>query len=176
MKEIRMRQGYVVKVDDVDYDFLMRFKWRVLKDGHGTGPTYARTSVECLDGKQREILMHHLVLDRMYGYREDGLQTDHMDRNGLNNTRGNLRWVTKRVNSRNRGSNRGASSKYKGVYRDKYYGKWKSIIVDKVGKCHGIGYYEDELEAAMAYDLAAIKMYGSEGVYNFIDSDVPSLH
>jgi hypothetical protein len=97
MKEITLTQGKVALVDDEDYERLSKFKYYPLKDKHGQ--IYAIRKVKTghrWGGRWRytTIRMHHDVV----GKAPLGLVPDHIDRNGLNNTKNNLRFVTQSVN------------------------------------------------------------------------------
>ena len=106
--------------------------------------------------------MHREIMDA-----PAGLYVDHINRNGLDNRRPNLRIVTPQQNSWNTrlGIGRGRS-KYKGVSQDKDVRKWRaSICIDK--KLKHLGYFTDEKQAAEAYDKAAKKHRGEYAFLNF---------
>lgn len=85
--------------------------------------------------------------------------------NSLNNQRLNLRDATHAQNSMNRRSYRGSTSKYKGVFWDAQFQKWHARIT-VAGKQKFLGRYLDELDAAAAYDRAAIETFGEFGRLN----------
>lgn len=96
----------------------------------------------------------------------------HIDGNGLNNQRYNLRICTKQENLRNQKPIRGGSSKFKGVYLSKAYPKYgiKSVWranIGKDGKAIFLGGFENEIDAAKAYDRAALKYFGEFARVNF---------
>ncbi len=107
-KEIPLTQGLVAIVDDADYEYLSQFKWCARKAGN----TYYAVRQE----NKRFICMHIQIIGR-----RPGLEIDHIDGNGLNNRRSNLRFVTLRQNQQNRLYRR--YSKYHGVSWDKVNGK-----------------------------------------------------
>jgi hypothetical protein len=99
--------------------------------------------------------------------RDIGKVVHHEDGNGLNNTKENLRIVTVSENNkyvRKRG--RAASSKYKGVSLEKRNGKWRAGIKSD-GKHKNLGYFENQEDAARAYDEAAKIYHGEYAVLNF---------
>lgn len=105
------------------------------------------------------VYMHHLVLQVP--------RVDHKDHDGLNNTRLNLRAATSSQNSANTGkyTNKSYTSKYKGVCWVKGKKKWRANIFTGSRKAH-IGYFEDEIEAARAYNAAALKAFGEFACLN----------
>lgn len=99
MREIPLTRGLVALVDDEDYERVNDCKWYATP-GHNT--FYAqRRGPRDAQGKRATLSMHRLVLD-MPVYEPGGLEVDHIDRDGLNNTRANLRPVTHAGNAANR--------------------------------------------------------------------------
>jgi hypothetical protein len=114
-------------------------------------------SVPRPDGKlgQKFVKMHQVIV----GYK----RPDHIDGNGLNNQKHNLRPATHAQNSRNKGKHKG-TSKYKGVCKTPY--KWRArIYVD--GKSKFLGDKDLEIDAAKLYDEAAVKYFGKFARLNF---------
>lgn len=140
------RHGSVVAValvDEGEYERIAQYTWRIQE--LPSGVQYAiREGGEA--GRRFTRRMHRDLLGLARG---DGRLVDHINRNGLDNRRDNLRIVTNAQNGQNRGSNRGARSPYRGVYWDTTRGKWRAK-----GKLSGvtihIGYFADEAEAAHA--------------------------
>lgn len=140
MKEIPLTQGKVTLVDDEDFDYLNQFKWCAKKDKK----TYYATREKREGGKPHRIYMHSLIIGT-----PKGMQTDHINGDGLDNRRKNLRIVTNRENSQNRHQIK--SSIYPGVYSRN--GKWISQIQIK-GKNRQIGTFDNEKAASNAYIFA----------------------
>lgn len=152
MKEIKLTQGKVVLVDDSDYEWLSQKNWHAVKKDHSF---YARTHGRDEAGRKIKIYMHRLIMDA-----PKDMQVDHADADGLNNQRSNLRVCTKTQNSQNqRKQFRPTSSKYKGVIWFKRTGQWRAeICLNK--KRSSLGYFSNEEDAAIAYDRAAMKLFG----------------
>jgi hypothetical protein len=155
MKEIQLTQGRVALVDDADYEYLSQWKWKAYKDRY---TWYARRGIR-VGFVIKTIHMHRLITNA-----PDGLFVDHINGDGLDNRRGNLRVCTKSENGFNRGKNSNNTTGYKGVTTNK--GKYRAQIrID--GKMCGLGRYTDPVEAAKAYDRAAKKHYGEFAKLNF---------
>jgi hypothetical protein len=90
---------------------------------------------------------------------------DHINHNTLDNRKCNLRLATKQENNSNR-LPQGGTSKFKGVYFNKQHSKWKSQISINCKKVH-LGFFDSELEAAIAYDKAAKELHGEFSYTNF---------
>lgn len=103
-------------------------------------------------------MMHRLILDV-----PKGAEVDHINGNGLDNRRRNLRICTRSENQWNRRLAPNNTSGFKGVYR--FQGKWRAQIQSFGKKIH-IGLYETRIEAARAYDEVAIKCHGDFAATN----------
>jgi hypothetical protein len=106
MRKIKLSRGKVALVDDRDYDWLSKFSWHVHK-GAKCRTYHVRTLVRGPDKKPKDIFMHQLIIDRMYGGYQDEwaemkLECDHINRSGLDNRRNNLRLATHSMNMLNR--------------------------------------------------------------------------
>lgn len=107
------------------------------------------------------ILMHREILGLIAGS-PDG---DHRDGDGLNNRRNNLRVVTKSQNQMNQQKIRG-NSRFKGVCWDKSRGKWLATIRFE-RKSYNLGRFNNESDAACAYDKKAQELFGEFARLNF---------
>jgi len=153
MKTISLTQNKVALVDDADYNFLNCFKWYAKKMGHSY---YAMRHSNIGNGKQKTEYMHRVIL----GFQpDDKRQTDHIDGNGLNNQRSNLRVCTVTQNQQYSRKQVTGKSRYKGVNWDCRDCRWKSQIQVNGQKIH-LGLFLSEVKAAQVYDVAAIKHFG----------------
>jgi hypothetical protein len=105
--------------------------------------------------------MHRLIMGA-----EPGQEIDHINGNGLDNRKENLRVATRKENQQNRHITWGNST-YKGVYWEKQKNKWRARIFVS-GKCVHLGFFLTEKEAAVAYNQGAIKYFGSFACLNII--------
>lgn len=155
MKEIKLTRGFVALVDDEDFEELSKSKWCVQPSGY---TFYAMTRKPAGKYKQKTIRMHRVVMKT-----PDGMDTDHIDGNGLNNQKSNLRICTRSQNQFNKGKCRNNTSGYKGVSWFKPMEKWDVRITHNKKQVH-IGYFDDKEDAAKAY-LEASKKYHKDFVY-----------
>lgn len=117
MIEIKLTKGKVTVVDDDDYTLAFKYKWIAAKSHWGNALWYASKHVKRPDGKWRPIFLHRLIVNAAAG-----MEVDHINGDGLDNRRSNLRICTHAQNSRNsRSVNPNKTSKYKGVYKDRGY-------------------------------------------------------
>jgi hypothetical protein len=154
MREIPLTRGRIALVDDEDYAKLSQWRWclNADKSGHETASAYIN---------QKKVKMHRIIM----GVTDQLICVDHIDGNPLNNQRSNLRLCSKAINNRNRKKIKVGHSIYKGVSWHKRIEKWSSQIALNKEKIH-IGYYLTEKEAAIAYDKAAIKLFGEHARTN----------
>jgi hypothetical protein len=150
MKEIRLTQGRVALVDDEDYEYLNQWNWCLIEK-KDKNLFYAARKVK----NRRLILMHRVIL----GLTDPNIFGDHVDRNGLNNQRNNLRVATHSQNCTNVKKYKNASSKYKGVSWHKASKKWVAQI-QKDKKVLYLGGFEKEIDAAIAYNNATNSIHG----------------
>jgi len=159
MKEIPLTQGKVALVDDDDYERVMQFKWYVFKTGNRW---YAGSNSP---GLPMRILLHRFIL----GLKPNDPEVDHVNGNGLDCRKSNLRFATRSQNMANRLKPNGSySSIYKGVTWNKTKQKWQAQIRADY-KHISLGYFplEQEENAARAYDKGAIKYFGEFAKTNF---------
>jgi hypothetical protein len=158
MKKIELTRGYFAIVDDEDFEKINQYDWHVISSGEHTH--YAvRQSLYKRGHKRRKIYMHREIVGNTEGV------VDHINHNGLDNRKCNLRPCTQSQNMQNQRSTRG-SSKFKGVawISDRSY--WHSTIWVKSKNYHLGGFHSESL-AAEAYDYAATLFFGDFACLNF---------
>jgi hypothetical protein len=159
MKRIPLTQGKIALVDDEYLEDLSKHEWQFDK-GCRTG--YAVRTI--YRPKKELIRMHRYLLGLRKG---DKMICDHIDGNGLNNQKHNLRLCNKSENGRNRNkTNNIKLSIFKGVTFNKSHGKWQPQICLN-GKHQYLGYFSSEVEAARAYDKKAKEIFGEFAFLNF---------
>jgi len=150
--KIPLTQNEFTLVDVEDFDKLIGYKWHCVK---GKYTIYARVK-----RKGKHLLMHRLIMNA-----KKGQIIDHINGNGLDNRRHNLRFVTNQQNRWNCNKPGKGKSKYVGVtwhIKDK---KWQAQIRHN-GKLIHLGSFENEEEAARMYDKEVIKLRGEYGRIN----------
>jgi len=140
-------------VDDDDYEFLNQFNWYLTPKNHvkGAFPFFSK-----------RMFMHRFMACLF----DTNIHVDHIDGNGLNNQKSNLRPCTNSENSRNRRP--WGASKYLGVY--KMRDRWGSSIKSN-GTVIFLGVFRCEVAAALAYDKAAKKYHKEFARLNFPNKD-----
>lgn len=152
-------RGRVALVDPEDFDLVMQYRWYVKETARPRRPDgpYA-TANPYRNGRQRMVYMHNLIMGQ--------IGIDHIDGNGLNNRRSNLRPATSSQNGANRSPVQRHSSQFKGVSWYSPLGKWKASIRHN-GRTRHLGYFHDEVKAAKVYDAAAREAFGEYARPNF---------
>jgi hypothetical protein len=141
MMEIRLTQGKIALVDDVDFDRVNKYRWCYQ---HGYAVHNTRQNEKII-----RTYLHHFIFGRPIRPN----QIDHIDGNGLNNQKSNLRIVTARQNCQNKHIKK--SSKFVGVCKNKAGGKkWRAVITINGVQQH-LGLFRSEKAAALCYSKAA---------------------
>lgn len=147
---IQLTQGYSTVVDAIDSD-LAGFKWCVAKNAKSR-TAYAQRAKKEPFGYNR---MHRIILSRMLGRElEESDIVNHIDGDGLNNRRSNLRLATISESNQNKRVSKRSKSGFKGVYLTKQ-GTWRAVISTGGGKMMYIGTFPTCELAYLNYCRAA---------------------
>jgi hypothetical protein len=167
-RRIPLTQGKYAIVDPEDYDRLRKYKWHVQKSAHTFYAVHSLTN-----GKKeprKNLQMHNLVINV-----PPGMYCDHINHKGFDNRKANLRaasgtqsvWHRRKFIGRTSGGcKRPSRSKYKGVDWAHDMKRWRARIRVN-GKRISLGLFENEIDAAKAYDEAAKKYHGQFASLNF---------
>ena len=152
--EIKLSRGKVAIIDDADFELVSMHKWYAVTPSRSK-TWYAYAKVRRSDGTRIAIKMHRLLL----GLTDPEIKTDHIDGDGLNNQRTNLRTCSNAQNMRNKGVTSANKSGFKGVSWHKQRGKWQAtIMVNRKQKF--LGYHDTKEAAYEAYCNAAADLHG----------------
>jgi len=159
MKKIPLRgklgSGKYATVDDGDYPILNKIRWHIDFGG------YVLSSVR-IGKKSINVRMHHAVLSQ-----KEGLETDHINGDKLDNRKTNLRLCTKSENANNKGLRKNNTTGYKGVSPSKRHGGFRAHINVR-GIQISLGGFVNLKDAARAYNVAALKYQGKFAKLNKI--------
>jgi hypothetical protein len=166
---IPLNHGKFTIVDPDDYEKLAKYNWFAVN--YCSHHWYAIRSIPPeKDRRLQTILMHREIMTL-----EPNMVVDHINGNGLDNRRANLRPATKLQNAWNRKKIRGNfTSRFKGVSWFKRNSKWRAKITYK-GKRIFLGYFDDEEAAARAYDAKARELFGEFAWLNLPEDTKPLL-
>ncbi len=149
VRMIPVGNGCYAYVDAADYEWLRQWTWS------------RRGGYAVRQEKGRCIFMHREIMQPA-----KGMIVDHADGNRANNCRRNLRTCTHQQNTYNRRTANGSSSIFKGVHYDKDMGAWGAVIL-AARKYRRLGRFDNEIEAARAYDAAAVRYFREYARLNF---------
>ena len=156
MKQIELTQGQYAIVDDEYFDEVNQYNWY-------SNNGYAVRSVEISKGKRTKQQMHRIITNC-----PDGFEVDHINHDKLDNRKSNLRVCSTSENQQNQKiRTKAKTSSYKGVNFDKHAGKWRARIMLN-NKREYLGYFTNEIDAAIAYNVAAIELFGEFALLNEI--------
>ncbi len=162
MQKIPLTQGKIALIDDSDLTRVGPLKWQAHRMRH---IWYAEHSWRTLSGT-KAVKLHRFIL----GITDPNIQVDHIDRDGLNCQKSNLRVCEfKGQNNFNQGLRKDNPSGYKGVLWNKANQRWQAkITIDGIQK--HLGCFDNPVDAARAYDEAAKKYFGEFARLNFKNS------
>lgn len=147
---------FEVLIDDEDSEKVLKYKWYIAYDYSSRNKKLSRVYTYY---KGKWFSLHTFLTGYSY--------CDHKDGNVLNNQKTNLRQSTHAQNSHNQSIRVTNKSGYKGVSFYKRYNKWVAHIIYNYKSVH-LGYFENIIDAAKAYNEAAIKYHGEFARLNTI--------
>ena len=157
-RKIYLDEGKWTILDPQDYYRFGHFKWWLSGNGNNL---YAARSFKTEPLRTTITHLHRQIMNP-----PPDLLVDHRNCDSLDNRRANLRIATHEENMRNRRKRKNTSSRYIGVHFDKRSGRWAAHIRYK-GKKIWLGYFDSEIEAARAYDMAAKRYHIDFARLNF---------
>jgi len=159
MKEIKLSRGRIALVDDNDFGRINAHKWHLNNPRHCC---YAERNVPMKNGNGFTAMrMHREIMNA-----PDGMEVDHIDGNGLNNQKSNLRLCTHSQNQANRKMQKNNRSGFRGVSWRKRERRWAAVVsID--GKRRYLGYFISIYDAAKARDNVVASHFGDFAKLNF---------
>lgn len=151
---VPLTKGYFARIDETDAPEVGKYNWHVHRSSDQL--YYAVTDIWS-GGKRSTLRLHRLITQAF-----DGETVDHINHNGLDNRRSNLRICNQSENIASARKKRGATSHYKGVWFDKVRGKWSAQCGQQK-----LGRFDQEEDAARAYDKKARELFGEFAHRNF---------
>jgi len=154
VKKIPLTQNKYAIVDDEYFAYLMQWKWYFNRG-------YAVRNVSVCNNMRGQIYMHRFI-----NKTPPELLTDHMNMDTLDNRKHNLRNATRGQNKRNSGKQKNNKSGFKGVSWNDHSNKWL-VYISCGGKRVNLGSFNDPIDAAETYDIAAYHLHGEFAKLNF---------
>lgn len=169
MRHLHLQDGLVALISDVDHERCRNYCWRA-ETNNASGKPYVRATPR-INGRKKTIYLHRFIVGGIVALPET-MKVDHRNNDTLDCQRPNLRIATFNENNYNR-CGFGASG-YKGVVREKS-GRWRARITFN-GVLTYLGIHSTAIEAAMAYDEAAVERFGEFAWLNFPENHPPPDH
>jgi hypothetical protein len=159
---VPLTKGHFALIDEDDRDLICRRSWCVRKS-IGRDVYYTHAAKRGEHGEHLTTSMHVEIMGV-----HPGMDIDHINGDGLDNRRSNLRVCPHQKNAWNaiRRNKSTITSGYKGVSWYRRDSRWRAYVVIDAKQTH-LGYFDDEVEAAMAYDKAARELFGEFARVNF---------
>lgn len=146
-KLIPLTKGMFAKVDNEDFNEVSKYNWCLSNNSYAYNSSLG--------------FMHRFIMKT-----PEGMDTDHINHDGIDNRKQNLRICMTVENCRNQRPRTSKKSKYKGVFYSKTMNKWESSIKFEDKKIK-LGYFKNEIDAAVEYDKKAMLLFGDFAYLNF---------
>ncbi len=156
---VPLTRGYEARIDIEDIPLVAGRNWVSSVSKHADGSV---RSVYAMRGERVGAKVHTILMHRVIAGTPEGFETDHINGDGLDNRRANLRHATKNQNQHNSRIPKNNKSGAKGVRWHKQRRKWHAAIMVS-GRTHSLGLYECVDEAKAAYDKASTHLHGKYG-------------
>lgn len=157
---INLGNGHEAIVDLEDLPRLSRSRWYTKKQ---RGGLYYAYRCVMINGARKRIPMHREVI----GDIPDKMEVVHINGNGLDNRKSNLRVCSHRQNIQAGRKKRGRHLNSRVLTGKKAEKKWRARITNLTGQRLELGHFDSELDAAKAYDKAALELFGNFAQLNF---------
>lgn len=145
---LKLKEGVWTSIDVSDLDVVTKLKWIAVTGKWGR--TYACSSL-----KRKTLYLHRIVK----GISDPCVEVDHINTNSLDNVKLNLRVSDRSTNLANSVKYKNNTTGYKGVSMHKKSDRFRSTIHRNKKQIH-LGYFETAEMAALAYDVAAVEIFG----------------
>jgi hypothetical protein len=156
---VPLTKGYEAVIDLADLPLVDGRNWRaqfITRKSGGPPLVYAVSNVPRVNGYRFAEYMHRVILTPSPDF-----VADHIDGDGLNNRRSNLRPASRAQNARNSRRHIKTKTGHKGVYWRDDIRKFEAHI--RAGKKHVLGYFSSLEDAAAAYAKASAELHGEFG-------------
>jgi hypothetical protein len=158
-RRIYLGQNEYTIVEPADYYTFSKYNWILIRCNK---KPYAISEFKIGRKKTKRMYLHRAIMKA-----PKRCLVDHRNCDGLDNRRANLRFATYSQNLANRSKTKSkTTSKYRGVSFNKFSGKWGAVISFHY-KQKWLGRFDNEVDAAKAYDKAARKYYKDFARLNF---------
>jgi hypothetical protein len=165
-RRIYLGEGQFTILDQEDYYKLSKFRWYIKGS---FGKFYAARNYKYDSRQTKTVSMHREIMNA-----PRGLLVDHRNRDGLDNRRENLRLATYSQNNCNKAKRKNTSSRFIGVCFNKLNKRW-GVNIKPQGKRIFLGYFDNEIDAARAYDEAAKKYHGEFARLNLPEPQISQI-
>jgi hypothetical protein len=146
--KIKASCGAEILISYEDLEIVSQYCWHINNRG------YVRANTKTINGSRGQIMLHRVIARA-----HNGQIVDHINRIKTDNRRENLRLVNPLINCLNRGPKTNGKSKFKGVA--KQGNRWQVCVNGKY-----IGLFATEIDAAKAYDIHVVKVFGEYATTN----------
>lgn len=157
--EVKLKNNHTLLIDDADWNLVKNFKWTAHKKPPNN--CYYAIATDYSSGKKKTIYLHNLLINKPSAF-----TIDHINGDGLDNRRQNIRLATKSQNAGNQKLRANNKTGFKGVCFHKQHKLYMATIKVNYKGIH-LGYFKTPESAAKAYDKAAIKHFGKFAKLNF---------